>query len=575
MNKIARNLSLATLVGVVSPMIVACTKSPEPDTLLQYVPADTPYVIASTEPMPDKLADKLEPTIDEVLRAYQRIVRHAMAEKLVELSDAEDGAEKAAQMQGLVDEVLSLMSIEGIRNAGIERDSAFAFYGNGLLPVIRFELSDAAAFDAAIARIEDKAESKLSVGEVQQQQYKYLEFEQARLVIATLDGQAVISVVPSGFDEDQLALALGIRKPAKSLEKSEELDALSEQYGLSGYFTGYVNNERIAGTFLGEPTGLDKDLLDIFEYDNAELSDVCKSEFMEIVGIAPRLVFGYTEMNDKHIESFFIVELREDIASGLASLPRAVPGMGQDFGGLLSFGFSLDPMAARSFYEGRLDAMEADPFKCDKLAALQDGVAMGREALNKPVPPVVYDFRGILAVISDIQGMDVAQQKPPESMDASFLLAVENAESLVAMAAMMDPQFAALNLMPDGKPVKLEMAQLADIADEAFAALSEDAFVVSVGEGSEANARNLLVADSAEPAPFISMSMDTARYYGLIGETMMQAKSKEGEKEMPLAVRTALRDVMTLIGDVYKRMRLDVTLTPLGIEMRSRLILAD
>ncbi len=575
MNHRITNFCKAVCTGIVASIIAGCAAPKESPSLLQYVPADTPYVVASTQPIPDSLADKLEPTIDEVLEAYQRIIRHAMAEEFVELSAQEDGAEKAEKLQALVDEVLSLMSIEGIRGAGIERDSAFAFYGNGLLPVIRFELTDSAAFDAAIARIEDKAENQLSLGDLQGEEYKYLDFDKARLLIATLDDQAVITIVPVQFDDDQLARVLGITKPAKTLADSKGLDALAEQYGFSDYFSGYVNNERIASTFLGDATGLDEALLAIFEYDASDLSDTCKTEFMELVGIAPRVVFGYTAMNNEYIDSVFVVELREDIADGLTTIPTAVPGLGQDFGGLMSFGFSLDPMAARQFYEARLDAMEADPFKCDKLAPLQASVAKGREALNQPLPPVIYGFRGIVAVINDIQGMALAQQKPPESMDASFLFAIEDAQALVAMGAMMDPQLAALNLMPDGKPVKLELAQLAEIADEAYAALSDNALVVSVGEGSEARSAELLVADSKDPAPLFSMTMDTARYYGLIGDAMMQSEPKEGEKEMPLAVRTALKDVMTLMGQVYRRMLLDVTLTPNGIEMRSRLLLAD
>lgn len=575
MNHLIKKSCKAVSIGIFASIIVGCAAPKESPSLLQYVPADTPYVVASTQPIPDSLADKLEPTIDEVLGAYQRIIRHAMAEELVELSAQEDGAEKAEKLQALVDEVLSLMSIEGIRGAGIERDSAFAFYGNGLLPVIRFELTDSAAFDAAIARIEGKAENQLSLGDLQGEEYKYLDFDKARLLIATLDDQAVITIVPVQFDDDQLARVLGITKPAKTLADSKGLDALAEQYGFSDYFSGYVNNERIASTFLGDATGLDEALLAIFEYDASDLSDICKTEFMELVGIAPRVVFGYTAMNNEYIDSVFVVELREDIADGLATIPSPVPGLGQDFGGLMSFGFGLNPLAAREFYEARLDAMEADPFKCDKLATLQDSVAKGREALKQPLPPVVYGFRGIVAVINDIQGMDLAQQKPPESMDASFLFAIEDAQALVAMGAMMDPQLAALNLMPDGKPVKLELAQLAEIADEAYAALSDNALVVSVGEGSEARSAELLVADSKDPAPLFSMTMDTARYYGLIGDAMMQSQPKEGEKEMPLAVRTALKDVMTLMGQVYRRMLLDVTLTPNGIEMRSRLLLAD
>ncbi len=576
MKHLIKNRLNALCIALAVTLVAGCAKTEKaPPGLLQYVPADTPYVIASTEPIPDSLADKLEPTIDEVLEAYQRIIRHAMAEELVELSAEEDGAEKAEKLQALVDEVLGLMSIEGIRGAGIDRDAAFAFYGNGLLPVARVELTDAAAFDAAIGRIESKAESQLSVGNLQGEEYKYLDLDKARLVLATLDDQAVISIAPGVFDDAQLARVLGITKPEETLADSKGLETLAEQYGFGDYFSGYVDSKRIASTFLGGATGLDQDLLAMFDYDVSDLSDNCKAEFMDLVGIAPRMVFGYTDMNDDYIDSVFVVELRDDIAQGLATIPRPVPGLGQDFGGLLSFGLGVDLLKAREFYEARLDAIDEDPYECDKLASLQGFAAMGREALNQPIPPVAYSFRGFVAVISDIQGMDMAKQKPPESMDASFLLAIDNAEALVTMGTMMDPALAELNLLPDGKPVKLELAQLAEIADEAYAALSEDAVAVSLGEGSEARAAELLVADSKAPAPLFSMTMDTASYYGLIGDAMMHSEPKQGEEEMPLAVRTALKDVMTLMGQVYRRMLLDVTLTPKGIEMRSRLLLTD
>jgi hypothetical protein len=44
---------------------------------------------------------------------------------------------------------------------------------------------------------------------------------------------------------------------------------------------------------------------------------------------------------------------------------------------------------------------------------------------------------------------------------------------------------------------------------------------------------------------------------------------------MPLEVRTALKDAMTLLSDLYKRMNLNIRLTDTGIEMDSRLTLAD
>jgi hypothetical protein len=140
---------------------------------------------------------------------------------------------------------------------------------------------------------------------------------------------------------------------------------------------------------------------------------------------------------------------------------------------------------------------------------------------------------------------------------------------------MMDPQIAALNLVPDGKPVKLEMAQLASVAEQAFAALSENALSVSVGEGAAAQASDMLHAEGSDPAPLISMSMDSARYYQMMADAMMQEKPETEGKEMPMAVRMALRDVIVLSGALYERMSVNVRLTDRGVEIKGRMTLSD
>ena len=86
-----------------------------------------------------------------------------MDEQLAEISSDESGAEKSAHIRGIAEELIGLMSLEGIRGVGIESGSAYAFYGNGLLPVWRFELTDSDLFDAAIARIEEKVGEPLSI----------------------------------------------------------------------------------------------------------------------------------------------------------------------------------------------------------------------------------------------------------------------------------------------------------------------------------------------------------------------------------------------------------------------------
>jgi hypothetical protein len=572
MNKIARHA--IAIFAVISFSTVNAASSNSTD-LLKYIPADTPYVIASTEPFPSALADKLEPTIDEILQAYQRVLRHVMAEQLVKMAAEEDGGKDAEQFRGLMEEVIGLMSIDSIRAAGIGRESAFVFYGNGLMPVLRLELTDPELFDATISRMEEKAGKALQVGEAKGTSYKYANVEKINLIIATLDDQVVITVVPASFGERQVALALGLKAPRKNLKKSKALQAIDKEYGFSGYLTGYIDTERLAGIFAGNTTDQDDAFFAAIGDQPTELTAVCTAEIMEMAGVAPRMVFGYSRVSPERIDSKVIIELREDIAAGLATIPAAVPGLGIDSGGFMSIGFGLNPMALRDFYEARLDAMAADPYECDKLAELQAGVAKGREALNTPLPPVVYSFRGFVANITDIEGLDLSSSTAPESIEASILIAIENAESLVMMAAMMDPQIAALNLVPDGKPVKLVLTQLAEFAGEAFAALSTDALSISLGEGAEANSADMLVADSAEPTPFMSMNMDSARYYSMIGEAMSQEPEGDDAEKMPKAIRDAMRDVMVLSGSLYERMSVEIQFTARGVEINSTMKLSD
>ncbi len=467
------------------------------------------------------------------------------------------------------------MSIKGLREAGIGRDSLFAIYGDGILPVFRFGVTDVDQFDAAITRLESKANEKFLVGRLEGKSYRYRDFDELRLVVATFGKDAVISLVPTGVSDERLAQTLGLDKPKNNLARSKDLRQLAKQYGFTDHFVSFIDIERIAATFTGDPSGRNAEFLELMGINSQDMTPECRQEISELASVAPRVVMGYTEVNTRFLDTEMIVELRDDIAKGMATLPAAVPGLGSDLGGLFSFGFSIDLMAARSFYEARLDALEADPFKCAHLADVNDSAAKGREALAQPLPPVVYSFHGMLANVTDIQGLEFGTNKPPESVDASFLLAIENAQDLVTMAAMMSPEVAELNLVPDGKAKALELPQLAEIAEQVFAALSEVGLSLSLGEGAANNAEAMLDGDVSSSRPFVSFNMDAKKYYELVGEAVMAGDDNDEGEPMPEAMRAAVRDAMISSGEMYKRMAVNVHLTERGVEISSRLTLAD
>ena len=574
MNHVAR-ISIVVVVACAVLFSANAEAARKAKDLLQYIPEDTPYVMAFTKPLPDDVMDKFEPAVDKTLSAYKRLLQYHVSEQMVELSNQEGGAEQAEQLQSFMNEILGLMSIEGLRDAGIGRDALFAMYGDGLLPVFRIALSNRAQFDAAIERIEAKASEKLPTATVSGESYRYLDLDKMRLVIATLGNDAVISLVPASVGDERLSQTLGLTKPRKNLAKSKTLKNINKEYGYTDHFMSFIDVERIASVFIGDPSGRNAEFLAVLDHDPSKLSDQCQAEFKSLAGIAPRVVIGYKTINKNYIETGMVVELRDDIAAGLATLPAAVPGLGPDLGGLFSFGFSLDPLALRSFYEARLDAMEADPFECEVLGELQASTVKGREALAQPVPPVVYSFRGFLANITNIEGMDIATETPPESIDASILFAIENAQDLVTMAAMMSPEVAALNLLPDGKAKLLDLPQLAEIAEQAFAALSDNGLSVSMGEGADANAEAMLTAEVAKSKPLMSVAFDAKRYYEFVGNAMMEEEAAEDGEQLPLAMRVAMRDAMVSSGEMYERMAVNVHLTERGVEVNTRMTLAD
>jgi hypothetical protein len=542
----------------------------DPSGLLRYVPADTPYVLAALEPVPDELMDDLEPRVDRLLTSYRTLLRMTVDRSFV-TGDGEpvDEAHREHAV-AVVDEVTRLLSVEALRKIGIARDSAFVFYGHGLLPVFRITLSDSAPFEAEIARIEKAAGQALPVQTIGDIEYRYFDAEQAKVILALLDGQFVVTVAPSEFDDSQLAELLGISLPTANLAESGLLQDVADEYGFLATQLGMISNERLAETFLDEQTGTNSALLAVAGYDATTVTEVCREEYRSLAAVMPRIVFGARSISTERAESSVVVELRPDIASGLMSIPAAVPGLGTTRSGLISFGMSFNLLEARKFVEARLEALEASPYECEQLADFNAGAASARQALNQPVPPIAYNFRGFLALINDMQGFNPATKAPPESIDGSVLVGVEDPTQLLAFGQMMSPELAAMNLESDGQAQRVVLQQPASGIEGAWIAMSDNALAVSVDPDAETVLPRMLRADSAVPPPFLSVGVDVARYYGMFGMSLSRGGS-QADAEM----QAAIADVQEAAGDFYDRVAIDVRFTKKGIEMAGDATLSD
>lgn len=557
-------------------IVAACSKKEEAASaeILQFIPAESPYVIAMLVEWPEDLVEKLKPQIEEMLEAYQVVIREGLITQLDAVPDDSDDKQDAERAKAVLEELISMLSSEGLAEIGIDKRSKFAFYGNGLLPVLRIRVSDPALFDAAIERMEGKAGHQMQTATLDGKTYRYIEDEDGRLILGVFGNYFVGTVAPSSFNDEQLKRVVGLTLPENSMAKSGEVAAIAKEYGFTKHFVSLVDTRRLAEPFLGTPSGLNVDFMQLIDYDASQISDVCRQEFRGLTEIAPRMVAGYTTINADRIDSTLVVEMRDDIAAGLKMFAAPVQGLGTDSGSLLSFGMSFDLMAIRSYYEAQLDKLEAEPFQCEAMAQLQAGVASGRQVLDQPIPPIVYDIRGFNAVVDDIVGLDLASAKPPANVDATLLLAVKNAPALLNLGAMFSPEIAALNLQPDGKAVEFTPKQLAGQVETIFVALNDDALALSIGDGASAEAGSILQASTSEKMPFMSFTMDAKRYYSMVGDAMLAAPDDEVEGLSPEA-RDAMRKLMVIGGKMYDRLSLDVMFTERGLELESKVTVGD
>lgn len=571
-----------TLVAAISTLVllVACGDSDEAgssgsvaaDSILAFVPADTPYVFATTGDAPDDVIDKLRPQMDATLSAYHQIIRAIAENAYAEARENNEEVDWFEQALPFIDELESLMSTEGFADAGIDRDSQFAFYGAGLLPVMRISLSDSQLMETAIKRLEEKAEQDMLTSTIDGNSYRYAGDDEGRVVVAIIDDHLIMTMVPSSLPENQLKQVLGLTKPAESMAATGTLAAIRSQYGYDDYMIGTVDFERIVATFIDPQTGVNAELLKLMDYDDTTLDDVCKAEIRSMSGIMPRAVMGYSELSVDRISSNAVMELRDDIATAVSALTAPVAGLGESHGGLFSFGMSMDLLALREFYADRLDALEANPLNCEIFAELQAGVESGRDVLNQPIPPIVYGFKGFLAAVDSVDGMDLSAQQPPTSIDMQLLVAIENAEGLLAMGAMFSPELATLNLEADGEPVRINLPMADALAQVIYLAMTDKALAISVGEGMQDGLGEMLDADIAAQPPFLYAEMDAGAYYEFVGDSMASDIGELGD--MP-EVRDAVAAMNAASKELMDRVSVAINFTGDGIEVKSDMTLKD
>lgn len=576
-----RLTTLACLALAGASLLTACGGS-DKDALnddsgvLKYIPADTPYVLATAKPWDKDVHALFEPYLDTILGLYRQMLIDASSQTVDITVNGERKLKSPEEYAPLMRDIADLLTKDKLKELGILEPKTGALYGVGLAPVARLSLSKADKVEATIAGLEKKHGKKMPSATVAGQTYRYLGDEDGRFIIAIVDDQLVLTLAPTNLSEANLKALLGLDLPKQNIADSGGLAALAKEYKYIPEFLGYMDVTRLTRVFTEPQSGMNSELLGMMDFDPASLSDVCRTEMRAMADVAPRLVIGYREMSTDVFDSIAVLELRDDIAKGLMPLAAPVPGLGKDHGGVFSMGVGLDMQAFRQFVETRVTAISANPYECEQLAELNGIVPGGRKLLDTPLPPMVYGIKGFLAVIDDVGEFDIAGGQPPTDISMRLLLATDGAEGLLAMGGMFVPQIAQLDLKPDGKPVEMALPPVGLPFQTAHVAMTDAALGLAVGDNASNRISKLIGSPVGEPNTFFSSSMDMQRYYAVFGDMLEQAGQMDPDsEEMSAEQIERMSKMFNDMGELFERMSYSIRFTDRGVEIPSVITLKD
>ncbi len=609
--------------GTSGPGVVAA------DDPLTYVPSDTPYVMANIDPQPvdvtshwiekidksGKVGDMYAMQLDAVAKmlrdqaancspsggggsAMQDPPNGQSASDGADSSPADDMASPAsdasatpAQVSGmaggsgicspenvtardksikLIDAVKAEVAgkdVKGLMDlAGLSPQYHFAFYGIGLVPVLRLELAKPENLRATIGRIETASGSKLATGKVGNLDYWVIDGGKtdAKLegVFAISGKQVVATIAPAKPSDADLKTLLGVDKPAKSLADSGDLVALNKKMNYLTYGSGYFDSAKLVAVLKAPPTALETSFLTAIGEKKPTIDAVCSAEYDQLAAAWPRTSFGITDLSTQHAGVRGVLETRADIAKDLMTLRAPMPGMKLAQDGLFDFGFSANLTKLPDLATKYADATAKSPWKCPQLAGLNHGAEQSKTTLTNPAfAGYAPMFHGLHAIVDKLV---VKDGQPVPDIAAVVAIGSDNPTSLLAMAGSAVPGIATIGLKPDGVAKALPPMPNLPVNAPMFAAMTDKLLSVSIGTGEDAKLGDAMKLDDAQQPLFAGGAK--GEVYHLVAQFQRKAAAAISDPAMKQSMEQQAK-MMDMQADWFKRVDLSVELTEQGIEL--------
>jgi hypothetical protein len=534
-------------LGLACVALAACSHK-DKNAPLAFVPADTPYVTANLAALDDATRQALLAQADLQLPSQvAQMEAFAMREQANDPDAARLVRAFTAELKG--------KTIEAFAQAnGFDLKGRFALYGEGMAPVLRFELTDPKAFEGFVGRLETAYGKHIDTATIGTQSYRKQLFPASgtELVLAVVGKQMVAAILPADAATPLLRQTLGLDRPAKSLQDDGRLAALAKDKGYAKWLVGQLDLTRALPLVI---SGSDP-LIAAIEHAHAgaesaktgepvanllKTSPSCAPEASRIAARVPSISFGYTRLDAQHQDGRLDVALADDIAKAFSGLKVELPGLGGGSAAPFDLSLALPVVALRTFWSAQADAVAAKPFTCPMLADLNDGFAKLGEAMPKAAIPPFGNLLGLRLALDSLSA-DKTSSLP--NFSGRVVLGTSDPSGLLATGQMMVPALAKLKPATGGTPVALPKDMATMLGQPAWLATGDKALALGIGAGEDGKLAATLHDPAGGPGQMLRMHLSGAMYLDWL--KFMEMKS---DSLAAAAAEMSKSDEPTINGD--------------------------
>lgn len=530
-------------LALTSLLLAACGKDEGPLPPLAYIPADTPYVIAAIEPMPDAFMDAWIKQTDPVMATYVEFFDLTLA-KMQEEGEADPRA--LALLQAMKAEIAGKPVRQIMADWGLSLAPRSAIYGLDLIPVVRLEIADEAKLRQTVARFEAAAGATLSTAKIDDLDYWYLQPEDAplRAVLAIQGGHLVLSFTPAAAEDALMRQVLGLELPEQSLADSEALEDFNKRFGFTPHGSGWISTARLLELAIAPDSAYQAAYLQALEIepmDAKEWPEGCLDEARGIAKSWPGLALGYSDLDAGGYRLRTVLQTPPSVSADLKTLLAPTPGLDQPAGIGFSVALKADALPTlASKWSGELQTA-TQGWKCDGLKMpLAMGASEMQQALSNPamfmVGPMLHSFNvQINRLEMPEMGPDGEPTGDTPEFEGKLLIGSPNPQGLLASARSFVPQLAELRLEDGAEPVALPALPDMPVELATYAVVDKGALGIAIGESERDGLKAALAAGSTQPLLHFSYRGDF--YADFLKKVMAQVPSGQDAQETELTIR--------------------------------------